>query len=87
MKIAVTPTRGGSKRIPRKNIIKPFCGRLRIAWSIEAALQSGCFDRVIVSTDDDESGARSGRRNGLSCHVHHELRDADDFLNGKFRRI
>ncbi|MGV8934441.1 MAG: pseudaminic acid cytidylyltransferase [Gallionellaceae bacterium] len=53
MKIAVIPARGGSKRIPRKNI-KPFCGKPMIAWSIEAALQSACFDQVIVSTDDDE---------------------------------
>lgn len=53
MKLCVIPARGGSKRIPRKNI-KPFCGKPMIAWSIEAALQSGCFDRVIVSTDDVE---------------------------------
>jgi pseudaminic acid cytidylyltransferase len=53
MKIAVIPARGGSKRIPRKNI-KPFCGKPMIAWSIEAALQSGCFNRVVVSTDDAE---------------------------------
>lgn len=53
MKIAVIPARGGSKRIPKKNI-KPFCGKPMIAWSIEAALASGCFDRVIVSTDDQK---------------------------------
>ncbi len=53
MRLAVIPARGGSKRIPRKNI-KPFCGKPMIAWSIEAALQSGCFDEVIVSTDDTE---------------------------------
>jgi N-acylneuraminate cytidylyltransferase len=53
MKLAVIPARGGSKRIPRKNI-KPFGGRPMIAWSIDAALQSRCFDRVIVSTDDEE---------------------------------
>lgn len=51
MKLAVIPARGGSKRIPRKNI-KPFCGKPMIAWSIEAALESGCFDQVVVSTDD-----------------------------------
>jgi N-acylneuraminate cytidylyltransferase len=56
MTIAVIPARGGSKRIPRKNI-KPFCGKPMIAWSIEAALLSGCFDKVIVSTDDDEIAA------------------------------
>lgn len=53
MKLAVIPARGGSKRIARKNI-KMFCGKPMIAWSIEAALQSGCFDRVVVSTDDPE---------------------------------
>ena len=53
MKLAVIPARGGSKRIPRKNI-KPFCGKPMIAWPIEAALQSGCFDQIVVSTDDAE---------------------------------
>lgn len=47
------PARGGSKRIPRKNI-KDFRGKPIIAYSIEAALKSGCFDKVIVSTDDKE---------------------------------
>lgn len=53
MKLAIIPARGGSKRIPRKNI-KPFSGKPMIAWSIEAALKSGCFDQVVVSTDDQE---------------------------------
>ena len=53
MKIAVIPARGGSKRIPRKNI-KDFFGKPIIAWSIEAARESQCFDKVIVSTDDEE---------------------------------
>lgn len=53
MKVAIIPARGGSKRIPRKNI-KQFCGKPMIAYSIEAAIESGCFDRVIVSTDDTE---------------------------------
>jgi len=53
MRIAIIPARGGSKRIPRKNI-KAFRGKPMIAWSIEAALESGCFDAVIVSTDDEE---------------------------------
>ncbi|WP_431475320.1 MULTISPECIES: pseudaminic acid cytidylyltransferase [Marinobacter] len=54
--VAIIPARGGSKRIPRKNI-KEFCGKPMIAWSIEAAMESGCFDRVIVSTDDEEIAA------------------------------
>lgn len=53
MRVAVIPARGGSKRIPRKNI-KLFHGKPIIAYSIEAALGSGCFDRVVVSTDDQE---------------------------------
>lgn len=53
MRIAIIPARGGSKRIPRKNI-KVFHGKPMIAYSIEAALKSGCFDRIIVSTDDQE---------------------------------
>lgn len=53
MRLAIIPARGGSKRIPRKNI-KPFCGKPMIAWSIGTALASGCFDRIIVSTDDPE---------------------------------
>ncbi|EMN7335734.1 pseudaminic acid cytidylyltransferase [Vibrio vulnificus] len=56
MKIAIIPARGGSKRIPRKNI-KAFHGKPMIAYSIEAALASGCFDKVIVSTDDEEIAA------------------------------
>ena len=56
MKVAIIPARGGSKRIPRKNI-REFCGKPIIAWSIEAALASGCFDKVIVSTDDEEIAA------------------------------
>lgn len=53
MNLCVIPARGGSKRIPRKNI-KPFCGKPMIAWSIEAAKASECFNRIIVSTDDEE---------------------------------
>jgi len=53
MRLCVIPARGGSKRIPRKNI-KEFNGKPIIAYSIEAALKSSCFDQVIVSTDDAE---------------------------------
>ena len=51
--IAIITARGGSKRIPRKNI-KEFCGKPIICYSIEAALESGVFDTVMVSTDDEE---------------------------------
>ena len=51
--IGIIPARGGSKRIPRKNI-RPISGRPLIQWAIEIALSSGVFDQVIVSTDDEE---------------------------------
>jgi pseudaminic acid cytidylyltransferase len=53
MNICVIPARGGSKRIPRKNI-KSFCGQPMISYSIVSALESKIFDHIIVSTDDDE---------------------------------
>ncbi len=53
MKIAMITARGGSKRIPRKNI-KDFCGKPILAYSIEAAIRSGVFDEVMISTEDDE---------------------------------
>ncbi|MCL4134125.1 UNVERIFIED_CONTAM: hypothetical protein GTU68_026354 [Idotea baltica] len=52
-RVAIIPARGGSKRIPRKNI-KHFLGKPIIAYSIEAALKSSLFDEVMVSTDDEE---------------------------------
>lgn len=54
--VAVIPARGGSKRVPRKNI-RPFHGKPILAWSIAAARESGCFDEVIVTTDDEEIAA------------------------------
>lgn len=56
MKLAVIPARGGSKRIPRKNI-KSFGGKPMIEWSIQAAHDAGVFDRIVVSTDDAEIAA------------------------------
>lgn len=53
MNLAIIPARGGSKRIPRKNI-RTFAGRPIIAYSIEAAISSGLFQRIVVSTDDAE---------------------------------
>lgn len=51
--ICIIPARGGSKRIPRKNI-RTFAGRPMIAWPISVAREAGCFDRIVVSTDDQE---------------------------------
>ena len=53
MNVAVIPARGGSKRIPHKNI-KQFCGKPIIAWPIDIVKKSGLFEHVIVSTDDEE---------------------------------
>ena len=53
MRLAVIPARGGSKRIPGKNV-RPFAGKPIIAWSIDAARASGLFDRIVVSTDDEK---------------------------------
>lgn len=77
MKLAVIPARGGSKRIPRKNI-KLFCGKPMIAWSIEAALQSGCFDQVVVSTDDAEI-AEVARQHGADVPFTRPAELSDDY--------
>lgn len=53
MSVCLIPARGGSKRIPRKNI-RLFRGKPMLAWSIEVAEASGCFDSIVVSTDDYE---------------------------------
>ncbi len=53
MRLAVIPARGGSKRIPKKNIA-PFCGKPMIAYALEAAANSGIFDKIHVSTDSEE---------------------------------
>ncbi len=58
--IAIIPARGGSKRLPRKNIID-FLGHPIIAYTIDAAHESGCFERVVVSTEDDEIAAIAER--------------------------
>lgn len=60
--IVLIPARGGSKRLPRKNI-RPFFGKPMMAWTIEAALESDVFGRVVVTTDDDET-ADIGRQFG-----------------------
>lgn len=77
MKVAIIPARGGSKRIPRKNI-KLFCGKPMVAWSIEAALKSQCFDKVVVSTDDDEI-AQVARDNGADIPFMRPVQLADDY--------
>ena len=77
MKIAVIPARGGSKRIPRKNI-RDFCGKPIIAHSIESARQTGLFDQIVVSTDDEEIAA-VGRQFGALIPFMRPKEIADDF--------
>lgn len=62
--LCLIPARGGSKRLARKNVA-PLCGKPLIAYSIEAALESGVFDKVIVSTEDEEIAAVA-RENGAT---------------------
>lgn len=76
-RIAIITARGGSKRIPRKNI-KEFCGKPILAYSIEAALQSGLFDEVMVSTDDGEI-AKIAREYGGEVPFYRSKNTADDF--------
>ena len=64
MRVAIIPARGGSKRIPHKNI-RVFCGQPMISWSIQAAMNSELFDQIIVSTDD-EGIARESEKCGAS---------------------
>ncbi len=75
--LAIIPARGGSKRIPRKNI-KDFLGKPIIAYSIEAALKSDCFDEVMVSTDDAEI-AEIAKEYGAKVPFMRSAKTADDF--------
>ena len=76
MRIAIIPARGGSRRIPRKNI-REFRGKPMMQWPIEAAQKSGLFDAVVVSTDDEEIAWIADR---LGCVNH--WRDKDDGTKG-----
>ncbi len=75
--LAIIPARGGSKRIPRKNI-KDFFGKPIIAYSIEAALKSELFDEVMVSTDDDEI-AECAVKYGAKVPFTRSTQNSDDF--------
>ena len=75
--ICIIPARGGSKRIPRKNV-KLFCGKPIIAYSIEAALKSNLFDEVMVSTDDEEIVAVA-QEYGAKVPFMRSAKNADDF--------
>lgn len=75
--IAIIPARGGSKRIPHKNI-KEFAGKPMIAWPIEAARKSGLFDKIIVSTDDAQI-ARVAEQYGAEAPFYRPAELADDY--------
>ncbi len=74
---AIITARGGSKRIPRKNI-KEFCGKPILAYSIEAAIASGVFDTVMVSTDDEEI-AGIARQYGAEVPFFRSEKTANDY--------
>lgn len=76
-RVAIIPARGGSKRIPRKNI-KPFCGKPILAYSVEAALKSKLFDEVMVSTDDAEI-AEVAKKFGASVPFMRSAETANDY--------
>lgn len=76
-KIAIITARGGSKRIPRKNI-KEFCGKPILAYSIEAAVNAGIFDTVMVSTDDGEIARLAGQY-GAEVPFFRSGETSDDF--------
>ncbi len=76
-KIAIIPARGGSKRIPRKNI-KPFLGKPILVYSIETALKSRLFDEVMVSTDDKDI-AEVAKKYGASVPFFRSEANSDDF--------
>ena len=76
-KIAIITARGGSKRIPKKNI-KEFCGKPIIAYSIEAALKSGIFSEVMVSTDSEEI-AGIAKKYGASVPFMRSEKTSDDY--------
>lgn len=75
--LAIITARGGSKRIPRKNI-KEFCGKPIMAYSIEAAKQADVFDEIMVSTDDEEI-AEVGRKFGAVVPFFRSPKTSDDF--------
>lgn len=77
--IAIIPARGGSKRIPRKNI-KDFLGKPIIAYSIEAAIQSNLFEEIMVSTDDEEI-AEVAERFGAKVPFMRSAETANDFAS------
>ena len=81
MRIAVIPARGGSKRVPRKNI-RTFAGQPIIVWPIKAALSSGLFDQVVVSTDDPEI-AEVARMTGASVPFMRPENLSDDYADTK----
>ena len=75
--VAIITARGGSKRIPKKNI-KDFCGKPIIAYSIEAALNAECFDEIMVSTDSREI-AETAVRYGAKVPFMRSEKTSNDF--------
>ena len=86
--IAIITARGGSKRIPRKNV-KPFMGKPMIAYAIAAALESKLFDEVMVSTDDSEIAAIA-KENGAAVPFMRSAATSNDYAttaDGIYRKV
>lgn len=91
-RIAIIPARGNSKRIPKKNV-KHFCGKPIIAYAIETAKQSGCFDEIMVSTDNEEIATVAREygatvpfmRSNENAGDHAGIMDVIDEVLGKYR--
>src|SRR3990167_6872710 len=77
MKIAIITARGGSKRIPRKNI-RHFCGKSIISYSLQAAFKAKCFDEIMVSTDDFEI-AEVAKKLGANVPFMRSAKTASDY--------
>ena len=83
--VAIIPARGGSKRIPRKNI-KPFLDRPIISYVIQTAIESGCFDEVMVSTDDEEI-AEIARQHGAEVPFMRSAENSTDQAITLYARV
>ncbi len=80
-RVAIIPARGSSRRLPRKNVVG-FLGRPIIVWTVEAARESGCFERILVSTDDPEI-ARAARETGTEVMDRPAYLTADEVTTSK----
>ena len=84
--LAIIPARGGSKRLPRKNVL-PLAGKPLIVWTIEAGLKSKCIDKVIVTSDDDEIQKISLEAGSKIIKRPHKLAKDNSNLNDVIKHV